>query len=323
MSDFIHTRSLLADNVENLLENISIRRNDGKNTTEDLFGDSTNDSTSINWILKPTAKSKIEVLMQEKESLGLYVSGHPLDDYKELLEWCRNTSSRDDIFIILIDKVKKIFTKSNSMMFVLQISVPDLKVEGIIFPKNALRMSPLLEEKRLYWIKGRVQQNKKSKASKIKKLEAEAAEEDVSKSESELKEYNELPKLVIDDLISFENGILPLFESEEIPIATHRVNTLQRIDWNTLLTNPSRLQQQTTAESPHSKSVNTVNHVVIFLPNSIGNNTLKKIKSELKPEKFTGGVEIKVEVEDTKGNIKKVKGTYWTTPEIVREFNKG
>jgi DNA polymerase III alpha subunit len=327
MPNFINTRSLLAANVENLLENISIRRNAGKNEAEDLFGGSEVKSEQITWITDFVPRSKIEILLQEKESLGLYVSGHPLDDYRDLLQWCRDTSARDDIYIILIDKIKKIFTKTNSMMFVLQISVPEVEVEGIIFPKNALNLSPLLEEKELYWVKGKIQQSKKSQASKTqKKQAAETAEdgEEAVKEEGELKEYDELPKLIIDELVVFDEGILPLFAHEDIPMSTNRLNTLKKVNWKYLKTDPtSILNDQSSQDQMQSSSDNTSTNSIptIFLPKSIGGERLKQIKHELKSQAFTGAIEVKVEVESTE-SIKKVKGSFWTTPEIVKSFIK-
>jgi hypothetical protein len=325
MPDFIDTRSLLAANVENLLENISIRRNAGKNAAEDLFGGGEAKSEQINWVTNFLPRSKIDILLQEKESLGLYVSGHPLDDYRSLLQWCRDTSARDDIYIILIDKIKKIFTKTNSMMFVLQISVPEVEVEGIIFPKNALNLSPLLEEKELYWVKGKIQQSKKSQASKAQKKEVtELSEEgeEIIKEEGELKEYDELPKLIIDELVGFDEGILPLFAHEDIPMSNNRLNMLKIINWKHLKTDPISILNQENGQLPAAITPSQqIELPIIFLPKSIGPEKLKHIKHELKPQTFTGAIEVRVEVEGT-DEVKKVKGSFWTTPEIVKGYTK-
>ena len=332
MSDFIETRSFLASNVENLLENISIRRQAGKNEAEDLFGDSQDDhKQEMNWNLNYNKFSKIDVLLQEKESLGLYVSGHPLDDYKDLLQWCRDTSGRDDVYIILIDKIRKIFTKTNSMMFAMQLSVPDLEAEGIIFPKNALNLSPLLEEKELYWVKGKVQQSKKTiqnQKNAAKKAannsDEESAEPEEIKEEGELKEYDELPKLIIEELTKFDEGIMPLFQHEEIPMSTNRLNRLKKVNWKRLKTDPKKLPEDgADLSQPKTEEQNSVqtNLPVIFLARSLGSEKLRQIKSHLKSEQFVGALEVKVDVESSEG-IKRAKGTFWTTPEILNLYRK-
>ena len=331
MSDFIETRSFLASNVENLLENISIRRQAGKNEAEDLFGDAQDDhKQEMNWNLNYSLHSKIDVLLQEKESLGLYVSGHPLDDYKDLLQWCRDTSGRDDVFIILIDKIRKIFTKTNSMMFALQLSVPDLEAEGIIFPKNALNLSPLLEEKELYWVKGKVQQtkktiqNQKNAAKKAANNDEESTEPEEVKEEGELKEYDELPKLIIEELTKFEEGILPLFQHEDIPLPTNRLNKLKKVNWKRLKIEPRKLPEDGTEivqPKTEEQTLAQANLPIIFLARSLGSEKLRQIKSHLKPEQFVGGVEVKVDVESSEG-IKRAKGTFWTTLEILNLYKK-
>jgi DNA polymerase III alpha subunit len=322
MPDFIKIRSFLFANVENLLENLSIRRHNGKIEAEDLFSD-THDTQEMNWLTNFEDQSKIKVLLQEKESLGLYVSGHPLDDYKQLLYWCRETSGRDDVYLILVDKIRKIFTKSNTMMFVLQVSVPDLEAEGIIFPKNAMHLSSLLEEKEMYWVKGKVQQNKKSEKSPAKKeLITDNDEAEDVKDETEIKEFDELPKLIIDSMVIFEQGILPLFEHEDIPLATNRIKKLKAVSWKNLKTHPTLNPEEHIKQDDATGNLSVENSIsTIFLPKSLGAAKLKEITRFLKNSSFKDSVEVKVEVESSEG-VKKVKNTMWTTKEILSKFKK-
>ena len=116
-----------------------------------------------------------------------------------------------------------------------------------------------------------------------------------------------------------------MFESEEIPLATHRVQPLKQINWDQLLVNPALLPKTIThgTKSPQTSTIEGSKKVTIFIPRSVGKDGLKKIKTELKPDKFTGSVETKVEIEDTQGNVKKVKGTFWTTPQTINTYAKG
>ena len=115
-----------------------------------------------------------EVLLSfEKEMLGVYVSGHPLDDYKEL--WNKRISTRTTDFILdeeyngtvvrdgekvtvagLVLEKKIKYTKNNDVMAF--VTLEDLvgTLEIIAFPKAYRRFSDLLSEDNRIVISGRV-----------------------------------------------------------------------------------------------------------------------------------------------------------------------
>ena len=117
--------------------------------------------------------SKEELLAFEKDILGVYISGHPLDDYEGL--WRKNISATAADFIVdeeteeaavkdgmkvvvgglVTGKVVKT-TRSNQLMAF--ITLEDLmgSVEVIIFPKNYEADRDLLTEDSKIFIKGRV-----------------------------------------------------------------------------------------------------------------------------------------------------------------------
>ena len=117
--------------------------------------------------------SKEELLAFEKDILGVYISGHPLDDYEGL--WRKNISATAADFIVdeeteeaavkdgmkvvvgglVTGKVVKT-TRSNQLMAF--ITLEDLmgSVEVIVFPKNYEADRDLLTEDSKIFIKGRV-----------------------------------------------------------------------------------------------------------------------------------------------------------------------
>jgi DNA polymerase III alpha subunit len=316
MLSVIKIRSFLAANSEKMLENIAVRRQAGKIDAEDLFGSDDSVSTqNMIWEKNTPDMSKINILLQEKESLGLYVSGNPLDDYRDLLQWCRHTSGRDDIFLVLIDKIKKIFTKTNAMMFALQISTPDLNLEGVIFPKNALNVSSILEEKELYWVQGKIQETKRKSPESLKAPDDEAFASEESTGDVEIKEFDELPKLIINNIHKFEDGVLPLFANEEIPLAINRESKFKNLDWKSLKIQPTDLNFTTQSSQTVNNSVKTIR-----LEKSIGAQRLKEIIATLQKSPFSGGVEVYVEVENSEG-FKKAKGTFWVTQDILNNYS--
>ena len=117
--------------------------------------------------------SKEELLAFEKDILGIYISGHPLDDYEGL--WRKNITATSADFIVdeeteeavVKDGMKVVIgglvagkvvktTRSNQLMAF--ITLEDLmgSVEVIVFPKNYEADRDVLTEDSKIFIKGRV-----------------------------------------------------------------------------------------------------------------------------------------------------------------------
>ena len=88
--------------------------------------------------------TKEECLIWEKELLGLYVSGHPLDKYKETLSK-RGASIRqvkqqakEEMTVVvsgIVEEVKEILTKKGDKMCFVKLSDMDSSIEVVVFPK--------------------------------------------------------------------------------------------------------------------------------------------------------------------------------------------
>ncbi len=124
--------------------------------------------------------TKQELLAYEKELLGVYISGHPLEEYKSLLEKHAtktsedfrfdsvneqetdmgiNTSLRDGETVIIGGMItaKNIrYTRKNDIMAI--VTLEDLmgSIEVIVFPRSYEKLKTYLEEDKKVFIKGRV-----------------------------------------------------------------------------------------------------------------------------------------------------------------------
>ncbi len=97
-------------------------------------------------------------LEQEKEFLGIYVSGHPLDDYEEKIMMLTNascnideTSSKNSLcFAGRILEVHQHYTKNNNLMAFVTVEDWDTSIDVVVFPdtydnyKNALQQGKVI-----------------------------------------------------------------------------------------------------------------------------------------------------------------------------------
>ncbi len=121
---FGFSRKAILQQIEEIIQTAKDASNAKKNAMGSLFGDDT-EITTVALNLKNEEEFTLkEILEFEKETLGFYVSGHPLDAYRQEIEKINYTLSsevesvQDGSFAIFIGKVeeinKKISKKGNS-----------------------------------------------------------------------------------------------------------------------------------------------------------------------------------------------------------------
>ena len=104
-----------------------------------------------------------ERLLWEKELLGLYVSGHPLDKFKDKLEKINTKiddikNLPDNISLVtagMIEEAKKINTKKGDPMIFMKLSDYTDSIETVIFPKIFEKYASLIREGNCVAVKGR------------------------------------------------------------------------------------------------------------------------------------------------------------------------
>ena len=112
-----------------------------------------------------TPATQGERLSWEKELLGLYISGHPLDQYREKLAKRTKTieelklTLRDGMTTIIagiVEDMKPIFTKNGDKMAFARIADYNGSIEVVVFPKVFTLYQDLLEPQKCIAVKGRM-----------------------------------------------------------------------------------------------------------------------------------------------------------------------
>ncbi len=112
---------------------------------------------------KAEAISLEEKLKWEKELLGLYISGHPMDKYRQKMEQSKLKIATikklgDQIKVtlpVMVEQIKKILTKKGDPMVFLKLRDLTDSIEAVVFPRTLLATGHLLAEDKCVIIKGR------------------------------------------------------------------------------------------------------------------------------------------------------------------------
>ena len=339
--NFVAVRSFLGGNVDTLLENLAARRENDKNDSVDIFAAHT--SPSINWKNVHT-KTKLQILIEEKNALGLYMSGKPLEEYIELEKWLQKKFKKN-LRLMFVNKVRKIFTKTGMMMFALEVSLTDMEIEAVIFPKNALDLSPILAENELFLCLGNVQE--KGERSKKKGVEEIVEEEKPAEqietnheNDDEMENiappvensYQEKPKLLIENMTKYVNGPAPLLDSNlasQLPDLDWKMLTVDLQSFFEELKNPkkklgSKVNSQKSAEtasevSPQDNSNQDENKMpTVKLSKKLGHFALE-IKNNLAPKETESSLEIELWLMKD-GDYQKARGTFWLPIKIWEKY---
>lgn len=160
-------RARLFANLESILkiaQNAQAERDRGQ---MNLFEEAEEAPTS-NVVLTDTAEFELlERLKLEKDQLGFYVSGHPLQEYKDIIEYYTTASTQtlsmhsieSDVSVAgMITDVKNLTTKKGESMAVLMFEDLEGSIEVVVFP-DAYKEAGELIEGRIVWVEGKVKIN--------------------------------------------------------------------------------------------------------------------------------------------------------------------
>lgn len=156
-------RGMLVANIENLTEfNKSFSKVDKDQGS--LFGGSLAPKAKLTLNDAPPADMKTK-LTWEKELLGLYVSGHPLDNIREKIEKSGTnilkikTTGRQDQTLALaavVQTIRVIITKKNQQMAFIQLEDLSGTIEAVAFPTTYKNFMNMFLEDKILAIKGKV-----------------------------------------------------------------------------------------------------------------------------------------------------------------------
>ncbi len=140
--DAFGERGMLLANIEQLLQFHKDVSN-GDNAQSSLFSGMQGEPKST-LVLTDSAPATMQSKLEwEKELLGLYISGHPLDRFEAQIEKSGNTvksimekkTARDQILVAIITSVKTFITKSNTRMAFVTLGDKTSTAEAVIFPE--------------------------------------------------------------------------------------------------------------------------------------------------------------------------------------------
>ncbi len=320
----VDLRSKLMNNVDVLLENIVARRETKKNKSEDIFGFDSDEAPLIVWKGNLANYTSFDILQMEKSTLGVYLSGNPLDEYKPIENYYRQaTGEVETLFIVIVEKMKKIFTRNGGMMLALTLITHGGEYEGLIFPKNSALYTPTLDEKELYWVIGRIEDKTKKKSDSKQDSKENSNDETKDDKENESSEYQEKPKLLVQHLAKFEVGVLELFRTDPRKTKTEEaISRYLNLDWIELKKNPKKFEEMQNIKAEQINSYTPEHLPRIEITRNLNRELVSEIKNALKKVPFKNSLAVEIFVENNLGELKKAKGDFWIDTDLFNRLNE-
>ncbi len=169
--DSFGDRGVLLGNMEDML---AYNKEASKVANQDsLFGDMPEVMAMTFTLKSGTNALDRDKLIWEKELLGLFVSGHPLNEYREKIENSGVTIKKikeeleKDAAIVfggIIEEVKVVITKNNERMAFMRVADFTGAVESVVFPKVFKQFGDKLIVDAIVAIKGKVSVRKEEKS---------------------------------------------------------------------------------------------------------------------------------------------------------------
>lgn len=185
-------RGQMLQNLDNLLAFHKEKIADQNSNQSSLFGLAKNSSFSALRLEQKDPASEFEKLGWEKELLGLYVSGHPLENFTpEVKEKyfskikILKENQLNGLTVIaggIIEEVKQIATKSGDLMVFIKLSDLTGSIEAVVFPKVFQNYKDIIRPENCIALKGRLSDRNGEKSivvEKIKTINREGEKEGV------------------------------------------------------------------------------------------------------------------------------------------------
>ena len=172
------------DNIMRVAQNAQAERDRGQMS---LFGNGEEAPTATVTLTDAPEYDPLERLMREKEQLGFYVSGHPLEEYSDIIENYTSASTQtlighridSEVDVAgMITEVKNITTKKGDPMAVIGLEDLEGAIEVVIFP-GAYKTAGDLVEGRVVWIRGKVNINQNSRNRRSENGDVEREERQI------------------------------------------------------------------------------------------------------------------------------------------------
>ena len=172
------------ENIMKAAQNAQAERDRGQMS---LFGDGEEAPTVTIALPEMAEYEPLERLMHEKEQLGFYVSGHPLEEYNDIIQNYTSVSTQtlnghridSEVDVAgMITAVKNITTKKGDPMAVIGLEDLEGTTEVVFFPE-AYKTAGDLVEGRVVWIRGKVSINQNSRNRRSENGEPQVEERQI------------------------------------------------------------------------------------------------------------------------------------------------
>jgi DNA polymerase-3 subunit alpha len=173
-------RGQLLGNIDDLLAFNKEAGNSGR-AEDSLFGLMSDASSVPTLRLKPAAVANpTEKLTWEKDLLGLYVSGHPLDKHQEKLAKQEMTIAKlkdmpEGATVVaygILEEVKIFQTKKGDKMLFIKVADYTGTIEGVVFPKTLKEYPELFVPEACIALKGRLSKRNDAPSIVVEKAKA-------------------------------------------------------------------------------------------------------------------------------------------------------
>ena len=215
--DDLGERKALVASIEDISRHARLIQTTSAQGQTDIFSMLTEEEAALPpFVLADVPEaSPLQRLQWEKEFLGFYVSGHPLQGLRQYLRRKVNLIESIDKKLVgksiklagILTSVKKIFTKSGSQMAYLTLEDPTGRLEITIFPNTFAKFKDLLTPESVVTIAGKVEFRRGQFQILAQTIQGVSLETMISKSK-QAKLYNP------EERVSFVSNSEPEPESE-------------------------------------------------------------------------------------------------------------
>lgn len=251
-----HTRKGLLSVLEALIDLGSRRQREKASGQLNMldFGTGRSRTEAESWIAIPKEEfERKDLLLLEKEMLGLYVTDHPLLPLKEMMEKISNFSlgtlgEKNDgevgYFVGIVGKTKKMNTKKGETMLSLNLEDLEGSANVLVFPAVYEKNAEMLVEDKILKIKGRLDKKEdeiKVIALEIGELVSENELREISlQIDFEPKDIEEGKHITVKELVSNKPGATPVV----LQLLTEEGPSLLKMDGGVSLTVGDGLMQE-------------------------------------------------------------------------------
>jgi len=174
-----HNRATLLHNLERMLDHVNSIKEQSQFGQVSLFGDNEEEITpelKLEEIPDWESKEKLQI---EKDNLGFYFSGHPLDEFRPFWNKCTNlkldqpgraSPDKDYTIMGMIKAIRTTMTKKGTKMAFATVEDFNGSIDLVLFSKTYEQYSPLLTEDRVLGFNGQVDLSRSEPSFKVKEI---------------------------------------------------------------------------------------------------------------------------------------------------------